>query len=214
MTSRAHAHVAGIQRHLEAIYGLDRQEARAERFLIGDDELDALVRRGTIPADASRPDEQLLVLPGDDGSSVALYLSDRVQRGLEQGPSLQDHCHATEGVSHLLLLAWSGSEDRRVRPIELELQAEVDKVGTSLLLLRSQGRRDATSQLRRLFVGAVMRRDLTADERARYRTAHRLGAEYARRLTSLLDRGVEELLLELRRFYRLSGDAKLHRAAA
>ena len=95
-----------------------------------------------------------------------------------------------------------------MRPIELELQAEVDKAGTALLLLRSQGGGDAEALLRRMFDAARLDPQLSALERDRYRTAHQLGAGYARRLAA-----VDALLGELRRFYRLSGDAKLARAA-
>ncbi len=210
----AHRHVAGIQRHLEAIYDLDLPGARARDFLVGDAEIARWEEAGVVTARPDRPEEQLLVLPDDDGASVALYLSDRVRRALESGPSLQDHCHATEGVSHFVLMAWSAREERPVRPIDLELQAEVDKAGTALLLLRGAGGGDPEHLLRRLFAEARLDPRLDAEERARYRTAHRLGAEYARRLAALLDRGVDVLLAELRRFYRLPAEAKLTRAAA
>ncbi len=207
-------HVAGIQRHLEAIYDLDLPDARARDYLVGDAEIDRLVEAGVVEPRSDRPEEQLLVLPDDDGASVALYLSDRVRRALASGPSLQDHCHATEGVSHFVLLAWSAREERPVRPIDLELQAEVDKAGTALLLLRGAGRSDPEQLLRRMFADVQLHPDLGPEERDRYRTAHRLGAEYARRLARLLDRGVDAVLAELRSFYRLTGDAKLTRAAA
>jgi hypothetical protein len=212
MTARGH--IAGIQRHIEAIYDLQLPEARARDFLVGDAEVLRWEATGLVEPMADRPEEQLLVLPTEDGAAVALYLSDRVRAGLASGPSLQEHCHAIEGVSHFVLLAWCARQDRPVRRIDLELQAEVDKAGTALLLLRSHGGGDAERMLRRLFGAAVFHPELTAEERARYRTAHRLGAGYARRLAVLLDRGVDVLLAELRRFYRLPGDAKLARAAA
>ena len=207
-------HVEGIQRHLEAIYDLDLPGARACDFLVGDAEIEAWEQAGVVTSDRDRPEEQLLVLPDEDGPSVALYLSDRVRRGLEDGPSLQDHCHATEGVSHFVLLAWSAREERTVRPIDLELQAEVDKAGTALLLLRSSGGGDPRPLLRRLFYEVLLHPGLNAEERDRYRTAHRLGAEYAGRLAELMEDGVDALLDELRRFYRLPGVDKLTRAAA
>ena len=210
----ARGHVAGIQRHLEAIYDLDLHGLRVRDFLVGDAELERWEEAGVLPTRERRPEEQLLVLPHDDGASVALYLSDRVRRSLVAGPSLQDHCHATEGVSHFVLLAWSAREERPVRPIDLELQAEVDKVGTTLLLLRSEGGGDSGLLLRRMFERASLDEGLTTEERDRYRTAHRLGAGYARRLASLMDRGVDTLLAELRRFYRLPFEGKLARAAA
>ena len=55
------------------------------------------------------------VLPDGDDVSVAVYLSDAVQASLDSGSSLQDHCHAVEGISHFVLLLWSAVHDRSLR---------------------------------------------------------------------------------------------------
>ncbi len=158
--------------------------------------------------------EELLVLPEDDGVSLAVYLSDDVQQELVRG-SLAAHCHATEGVSHFVMLLWSARQERPVRPLDLELQAEVDKASTCLLLDRAHtGGLGGAALLRRLFDGAQLDPRLDAAERSRYREAHRLAARYAWHLLDELERGVDRMLGELRSLYRLPAEGKRARLAA
>ena len=172
----------------------------------------ALVAEGLVDPALAGTDEQVLVLPEAGELSVALYLSDAVQRTL--GTGLQSHCHATEGVSHVLLLLWSAARGRPLRMLDLELQAEVDKACTCLLLDRSStGGRGGRALLRRLFDDVRFAAHLDDAERSRYREAHRLASGYAGRLHDLLERGVEDLLAELRGFYRLPAEAKRAHAA-
>jgi hypothetical protein len=213
---RARRAVEGIQRHLEAIYDVALPE-RAVDFLIGDKEFHEIDGAGALPAGVRRDlPEQLLVLGGGDGQGelgLALYLSDEVRRGLEDGATLQEHCHATEGVSHFLMLLWSGRQGRSLRMLDLELQAEIDKASTCLLLDRGSesGGRGGRVLLRRLFEGVRFDAGLGAEERERYRTAHRLAHGYSLHLAELLERGVDALLGELRELYRLPGEAKRER---
>ena len=144
--------------------------------------------------------------------SVALYLSDAVQQSLLEGPDLQAHCHATEGVSHFVMLVWVARQERQVRRLHLELQAEVDKATTCLLLERGvTGGTGANSLLQRLFSDVVLAQHLEPHERARYVHAHKLASEYSRVLVQRLDQGVDHLLAELRSFYRLSFAGKRQR---
>lgn len=206
--------VARIQAHLEAIYAV-QVDAAVHDFVIGDEQLAQLVEAGLVPPALQGTQEQVLLLPDGDDVSLAVYLSDDVQASLDRGSSLQDHCHATEGVSHFLLLLWSGGQGRSLRRLDLELQAEVDKASTVLLLDHATtGGQRREELLRRLFEGVDFSAHLTAHERARYLEAHRVAGRYAERLSGLLDRGVHALLDELRRFYRLPADAKRKHALA
>ncbi len=208
----AQAEIEGIQRHLEAIYCIALPQ-RASDFVIGDKELERLVEEGRVPATLGSTQEQLLVSPQDEGLSVALYLSDSVRQELRFSPSLQSHCHATEGVSHFLMLLWAGQQNRPVRLLDLELQAEVDKASTCLLLdLGATGGQGARSLLGRLFAEPRLESHLSDEERERYLHAHRLAARYARYLSTRLEEGVEPLLSELRSFYRLPMEGKRCRA--
>ena len=202
------AHLVRIQRHLEAIYAIEAGH-RVDDFLIDDAALSELVAAGLVPAGIERTDEHVLVQSDDpEEVSVAVYVSDRVRQGLTVAPSLQDHCHATEGVSHFVLLLWSARQGRPLRRLDLELQAEIDKASTVLLLDHAAtGGAGARDLLRRLF-RATLDPSLDPAERQRYREAHRLARGYAERLVHLLDDGVHALLAELRRLYRLPAEAK------
>lgn len=210
--SDAPSALRGIQRHLEAIYAVEAGVDVSD-FLVGSDGLSELVAAGQAPAGAIGTPEQVLVQPADGGVSLAVYLADEVQAGLVQG-SLQDHCHATEAVSHVLLLLWTGRQERTVRMLDLELQAEVDKASTVLLLDRTFNRgAGARRLLERVFGAIELLPGLDAVEQERYRAAHRLGRRYAGHLADLLEDGVDRLLAELRRFYRLPAEGKRERAA-
>jgi len=209
------AAVAGVQKHLEAIYAVEAGHD-IHRFLVGDAQVNSLVEAGVLNDGHRGADEQVLLIGSEGGGvELALHLADRVQAGIEGSPSLQDHCHLTEGVSHVLLLLYADQQQRTLRLLDLELQAEVDKAATCLLIARcTPGSAPSDVWLRRLFSGMQLRADLSRIERARYREAHRLGARYARYLAELLGDGVERLLDELRRFYRLPAEGKRERARA
>jgi hypothetical protein len=203
-----------IQSHLEAIYAVDVPGAVSD-FVIGDAELAHLVDVGLVSPDLQSTEEQVLVLSDGDDVSLAVYLSDAVREDIVDGSSLQTHCHATEGVSHFLLLLWSAERGRPLRRLDLELQAEVDKASTVLLLDHgATGGRRREELLRRLFESVDFAGHLAPHERDRYREAHRLAARYAQRLSGLLDQGVASLLDELRGFYRMPADAKRRHAFA
>jgi hypothetical protein len=205
-----------IQRHLQAIYALEGLPS-VEEFLIGDEGLRRMVEVGLVDPALQKTDEQVLVMDGEEPSDilVAVYLSDAVQQAFATAsPTLQDHCHATEAVSHFVMLLWSAREGRQVRMLDLELQAEVDKVTTALLLDRGlTGGAGARALIKRLFDCTLLADRLDEGERERYREAHRLVRSYAPQLQDLLERGVDVLLAELRELYRLPADGKLHRLA-
>lgn len=192
--------VGNVERHLRAIYDLDGIDASAA-LLVGDAELAALSEAGVAGMEQARG-EHVFLVEHEGGLEIALYLGDEVQRALVEAPDLQSHCHAVEGVSHVLRLLWAAREGREQRLLDLELQAEVDKAATCLLLDHEAGSRGGDALLRRIFDGASLNAG-PVDEVARYRWAHQMGARYARVLQRRLDRSVDEFLRELRRFYRL-----------
>ena len=114
-------------------------------------------------------------------------------------------------MSHFVYVAWRARRLRRVSAFELELQAEIDKWVTCLLLLLPKGRR-VTAELRpRLFDAFELDPDLDAEERDRYRAANGNARAYAARLDArYVERGAfGEMLEELRWFYRLSATEKV-----
>lgn len=202
-----------IQSHLEAIYDLSVGE-QASDFLIDRGSLELLIERGLLAPELAATDEQVLLMPDSEGFSIGVYLSEEVRAGLEGPRTLQVHCHATEAVSHFLMLLWTAREGRQVRLLDLELQAEIDKAATALLGdLQHSGGTGVERLLHQLFDGANLLSHLDEESRQRYREAHRLARAYSHQLAALLDEGADRLLAELRRLYRLPAEGKLQHIA-
>lgn len=126
----------------------------------------------------------------------------------EEHPTLDDICTIVEGVSHAVCLLWHAHNDRQLRPVDLELQAEIDKY---LLLL---GTNQTLTQHRRVHKQLFSQCELTTTPGTalyeRYRTANNLAARYCGWLSDTFFAALDKngLDTELARFYRLSGHAK------
>jgi len=214
-----------LQRGLEDLYRV-KTGVDVEDYVISPDMREALVDP---PARKSR--EQLLVADCEDEASIALFIDPSALANLQThdpSRSLGDHnlgdfLLAVEGVSHFIYAICCARADRKVTQLELELQAEVDKYVTCLLVTdagvpgnRGSGRETASMELRRrLFSGFEYEPDLDHDEHARYRAAN----DNAQRYTAFLEhqfvtrRRIPEMLGELRRFYRLGLSDKLSNIA-
>ncbi|MFT3692268.1 MAG: hypothetical protein QM831_03950 [Kofleriaceae bacterium] len=190
-----------VQRGLESLYRVDTGVA-VDDFVIDEPTRDHLVRE-------RRPREQLLVVEEAGEMSLALFVDPGALANLERhDPSnllgdhnLGDFLLAVEGVSHFIYAICAARIDRKVSQLELELQAEVDKYVTCLLVtdpVRSREWRE------RLFGEALYEPDLDADERDRYRAANDNALRYSTFLESefVARRRIPEMLAELRRFYR------------
>jgi hypothetical protein len=200
--------LARLQRGLERMYRIET-DLSVDDFVIDDD-----ARRELGVARAPR--EQLLV-SGDGGEvSLGLFVDSRALSNLERHDpadglderNLGDFLLAVEGVSHFVYLSWRARHDHRVTALELELQAEVDKYVTCLLL----GDMDRSAALRRrLFEQFSFEPDLDDEERARYRTANSNAQRYSASLERRFVQAgrIADMLGELRRFYRLPLDGKL-----
>ena len=176
--------------------------------------------------DARASEEELLLAETPDGAGVALYLDPGLLRRLEGADpvgcltesNLADYCTALEGVSHFVYSTWRLEKDLPVSLLELETQAEVDKYAVTVFLLADQQGGSYPVQVRaRLFDRVSFDARLDHDQFHRYRTAHRSAARYCRRLEyRFVSRGqarTEELVRELRRFYRLGCNEKMRHAA-
>jgi hypothetical protein len=212
---RAGETLAFLQRELEVIYGVEAP--RVHDFLVG---LEAARAAGHAPA----APEELLVLDGEDGLSVGLYLDDAVMATaaatdphhrrprLISRAALSRLTCAAEGISHFVYLATRAAAGRPVSLLELEVQAEVDKFVVLLLHLWRRGLRRTSRALRgRLFERVRYHAHLGAEDLSRYREANRLGGGYARWLEGRFveDADIDGLLRELRQTYRLCGREKI-----
>ena len=199
-----------LQRGLEEMYRVDTG-VDVHDFVI-----DEVTRDEIAPARASR--EQLLIAEHEGELSIALFVDRAALDNLgrrDPAARLDDHnlgdfLLALEGVSHFVYAVVCALGERRVSALELELQAEVDKYVTCLLLADA----DAAAAPRwrhRLFHQFAYEPDLDADERDRYRVANENALRYATSLERrfVTERRVPEMLAELRRFYRLPLQGKL-----
>lgn len=161
-------------------------------------------------------DELLLVRDGGDGLDFTLYLSrsvcERAHAALARrelgGGGLDAVCTLVEGVSHGVCLLWHARHGREVRPLDLELQADIDKY-----LVLSRDLAVDGGLHRALFERVRYTAPPGSELEARYRHANGRAARYCRWLERRFPgRGERrELGAELARFYRLSGHAKLRR---
>jgi len=204
-----------LQRGLEEMY---RIETGTD---VGDFVIDGDARDTFSPT--RRPREQLLVSEAGGEMSLALFIDPGALANLAANdPSrrlgdhnLGDFLLAIEGVSHFIYAVCCARAERPVSQLELELQAEVDKYVTCLLVTAPEVGMSEALRVR-LFGDAHYDDDLDRDERERYTAAN----DNALRYTTYLEkefvarRKITDMLAELRRFYRLGLAAKLSTIAS
>jgi hypothetical protein len=153
--------------------------------------------------------EILFLRESDDGLEVGLALDQDILEHLESMPAqhvLEDDrlgrtLPVLEGLSHLCYVAEAARCERPVSGLELETQAEVDKLALCLLHRWPRARDDFGRLVDRLYY----RFDLMPahdDLRERYQTANRLALGFSRRLFPHVDAGrLGGLRSTLRRFW-------------
>lgn len=170
------------------------------------------------------PREQLLLREDESGAlEVGLLLdADLLTRLADDGPEamlddarLGDALPVVEGLSHLLYLAEAARRQRPVSGLELETQAEVDKLAVCILHRWPDAPDDATFD--RLVDRLYYRFDLIPDDpdlRDRYSTANRLALGFSRRLRPhVRARSLGRLRADLRAFWHASLSQKRALAA-
>lgn len=221
--------LARVQQGLERLYRVETNLDVTD-FVVDARARDAALTGGQ-GAEARRPREQLLVHQGASSGDVglALFVDDAALANLERhDPSaglhdsnFSDFCLAVEGVSHFVYVAVCAARDRTVSALELELQAEIDKYVSCVLLPDAAAPGDrrpaASGEVRsRLYEQVTFAADLDPEERRRYDEANAQARRYAlaleRRYLERDRRG--DMLVELRRFYRLPLPGKLAHIAS
>jgi len=208
-----------LERLQRQLHDINRSDAGYDirQFLVTDGRVaDAISEGNTL----TRSGETLLLREDEDGVALSLYLDQAILERLrttDPGKALQsdlmdDLCKVIEGLSHFNYVAWRASRDRSVTLLELELQAEVDKfVSTMQLALEQNDSELAEGLHRRLFDQARFHEHLDGRQLERYRAASGYAASFCRALKPRLRSWSEDLLPELRRFYRMSlGDKISH----
>jgi hypothetical protein len=198
---------------IDRIYGLNL-EVSIREFLIG---------RETCLRLAGVAEGSTVLVQQNDGDEevrLGVYLGDELLSRLEKlelstylsPESLALLCTAIEEVSHFAYLCWNARRGKPVTQLELELQGEVDKFITSVLLLTHQNRgRLSLEILDPLFGDFELREGLDESSRARYRAASSFARNYCFALVRrfLRQARLADLFADLRIFYRLSQVGKI-----
>lgn len=206
--------LADLQARLQARYDLDIPY-RIEQFIscdkaLADELADAQARMGQ-----ERPtvdEEVMFIEQREDSLEFTVYFDEQLLMAVSAANSdLDGMCTVVEGASHAVCLLWHAHNDRQIRPIELELQAEIDKF---MILVESDASGiDGRLLHRCLFSNSRLINNQSSVLHDRYRTASKLASRYCHWLIQrfIEDENHTALHHELARFYRLSGRAKFER---
>jgi hypothetical protein len=206
--------LAVLQKHLTDIYQADHGFAVTD-FLITDPALAGVLARGALVPNTY---ESVLLSQDDKGLALSVYLDEEMLQRLDRANpfedlragQLDDLCKVLEGISHFNYIVWSARQDKPVKLLELEMQAEVDKfVGTWLMALAQEDYDFARRLHGWLFDDVSFNPDLDREQAERYRAANDYAARFCLGLASRLARDGNRGLDELRRFYRLSQADKI-----
>ena len=197
---------AAVQQTLQARYRISLSHA-VDSFVSYDREIyTALDGRADIP-------NELLLLREEDGDmDIGLFLDESMlarahpalQRDQWHRQDIEDITSVIEGVSHLICVLWHADQRRELRPVDMELQAEIDKF--VILKHFCQSNASLTHCQRLLFdVGAA---DSDPELAERYTRARRYAWTYCQWLQARFTVDEDGLQRELATFYRRSGHAK------
>ena len=208
----------GLQEAIESLADI-RLDLDVATFMIDDSVRQSI--QGCIP----ELPEQFFIKEKEGDMEMALYLSSDILDELQRNNPL--HCltlHnlesfsiALEGVSHFVFTTYRAHLGRPVSPLELEIQAEVDKFVHSLILMTQQGEpapKTARLLQKTFFEKAEIRESVAPKERERYRVATQAARDYCRSLFQKhrQDKNFDRLKRDARAYYH-KGLAEKLRAA-
>lgn len=201
----------GLFRGLEALYGTN----------CGIDPVDYLV-----PYQAGKHFSQELVFlcEASDGTlEIGLALDEQILQQLElhsPGTALADASltitlPVIEGLSHLLYLVEAARCERPVSGLELETQAEVDKLALCLFHRGEQARYDFAQLIDRLFYRFQLAKNISPPLQERYHMANRIALGFAHRIREHVHTySRSQLRKNLQRFWLASMQEKFSLALA
>lgn len=211
--------VSGLFRGLEALYQLDSGLEPGDVLHAPANDEDRLLEDGA--------QELLLLRENESGElEVALVLDHatlmRVEKRVRaQGrkaaltdDALCDTLPVLEGLSHLCYVAEAARRERPVSGLELETQAEVDKLALTLLSRWPDARDDFDRLVDRLYYRFALRPDLDRTLEERYHAANRVALSFSRRLRPhVMARHLSDLRRALREFWHADMGTKRALAA-
>lgn len=200
--------LAELQQQLSDIYRVDRAHDVCD-YLITDPGLANILGQDAM---LSNTDETLLVSQDDDGLALSLFLDGEMLQRLEtarpldclRAELLDDLWKVLEGISHFNCVAWKAAQDRTVTLLELELQGEIDKFVSTMLLAIGQADNELLNGLHGwLFDNVRYHEELDEEQADRYRAANDYAARFCHRVGQQLMQNEGSAFEELRHFYRL-----------
>jgi hypothetical protein len=206
--------LAELQRQLSDIYQVGRAYDVRD-YVITDPMLAKLLGKGAM---LTNTDETLLVSQDDEGLALSLFLDadmlDRLESsnplGRLRAELLDDFWKVLEGISHFNCVVWKASQDRSVSLLELELQGEIDKFVSTMLLALGQADTDLLNSMHGwLFNNVRFHEELDDEQLSRYRSANDYAARFCHRLRQKLIGDARHAMTELRQFYRLQLPEKI-----
>lgn len=167
-----------------------------------------------ITGQSPHAEEMLLMREQDDTLDITLYLSEALMQSAEMDEPMpfNDWCTVLEGVSHFVYVTWNATHHRQIRPIDMELQAEVDKFVFSAFGNRGIADGDDLPALtQRLFDRVSWVHPADPELTHRYQRANGLARQYCCWLPERFAFAPDNraLYAELARFYRLDGASKI-----
>ena len=203
-----------LQGHLASIYQADPGYDVSD-FLITDPLIAANLGKGSL---LSNTEETVLVQEDEDELALSVFLDDEILSRLNDTDPLRKLCvtdlndlwTVLEGISHFNYIVWSAQKNRKISLLELEMQAEVDKfISTLMMALHQEDTELADKMHGWLFDDIHFNADLNHDQRERYTTANNYAARFCHGFRQRFQRDNQQGLHELRRFYRLSQHEKI-----
>ena len=208
--------LAELQQQLSDIYQVGRAYDVRD-FLITDPTLAAFLGQDAM---LKNTDETLLLSQDDDGLALSLFLDAAMLERLEErrpldqlhADTLDDLWKVLEGISHFNCVVWKASQERSVSLLELELQGEIDKFVSTMMLALGQENEQLLDRVHGwLFENVSYHQELDVEQLHRYRSANDYAARYCHRLRERLIDDAGQVMSELRQFYRLQlGDKISH----
>jgi hypothetical protein len=203
-----------LQSHLTSISQVDPGYDVAD-FLITDPLLAGCLGKGSLLANT---EETVLVQEDENGLALSVFLDDELLSRLNDSDPLKKLCvtdlndlwTVLEGISHFNYIVWNAQKNRQVSLLELEIQAEVDKFTSTLILALHQDDTELADNMHGwLFDNIHFNDDLSQNQRDRYSTANNYAARFCYGFRERIRRNGQNGLRELRQFYRLSQRDKI-----
>ncbi len=203
-----------LQHHLSDIYQVSRAHDVRDS-LITDPVLAKVIGQDAV---LTNSEETLLVSEDDEGLALSLFLDAEMLGRLEsadpltslRADSLDDLWKVLEGISHFNCVVWKAAQDRTVTLLELELQGEIDKFVTTMMLALEQADMELLNSLHGwLFDDVSFHAELDEDQLHRYRSANDYAARFCHGLRQQLLGDSQVALSELRQFFRLQVTDKI-----